>query len=211
MNKEITVATPPNKGWLDYRLNKKEMDYVWRCIENKKEFIKETLVGHISSSYKLMDRGDWFWINTIQPLVTNYNKSFNSNLGSNVPITNHHPYRMSSWWVNYQKKNEFNPIHDHNGVYSFVIWMKIPTDWKKQNINPLAATSNTSCISSFQFYYHNISGNLMPYYYKLSTQDEGTMVLFPSKLPHQVYPFYECDEERISVSGNVLLNTDVKS
>ena len=89
--------------------------------------------------------------------------------------------------------------------------MKIPTDWKKQNINPLAATANTSCISSFQFSYHNILGKCLPYYYELSPQDEGTMILFPSVLQHQVYPFYECDEERISVSGNVLLNTNVKS
>ena len=211
MNKEITVVKPPNVGWIEYKLNNQEMDYVWRCIENKKEFIKDTLVGHISSSYKLMDRGDWFWTNTIDPLVARYNESFDINLGSKVPTNNSHPYHMSSWWVNYQKKNEFNPIHDHNGVYSFVIWMKIPTDWKKQNINPLAATANTSCISSFQFSYHNILGDLLSYYYELSPQDEGTMILFPSVLRHQVYPFYECDEERISVSGNVLLNTDVKS
>ena len=211
MNKEIKVIKPPNVVWIEYKLNNQEMDYVWRCIENRKEFIKDTLVGHISSSYKLMDRGDWFWTNTIDPLVARYNESFDTNLGSKVPTNNSHPYHMSSWWVNYQKKNEFNPIHDHNGVYSFVIWMKIPTDWKKQNINPLAATANTSCISSFQFSYHDITGKCQPYYYQLSPQDEGTMILFPSVLQHQVYPFYECDEERISVSGNVLLNTDVKS
>ena len=28
-----------------------------------------------------------------------------------------------------------------------------------------------------------------------------------SKLNHQVYPFYDCEEDRISVSGNVLINT----
>ena len=109
MNKEITVVKPPNVGWIEYKLNNQEMDYVWRCIENKKEFIKDTLVGHISSSYKLIDRGDWFWTNTIHPLVARYNESFDTNLGSIVPTNNAHPYHMSSWWVNYQKKNEFNP------------------------------------------------------------------------------------------------------
>ena len=32
------------------------------------------------------------------------------------------------------------------------------------------------------------------------------MVLFPSQLRHQVYPFYNCDEERVSISGNVFIN-----
>ena len=34
---------------------------------------------------------------------------------------------------------------------------------------------------------------------------EGKMLLFPSKLMHCVYPFYNCEEPRISVAGNVWL------
>ena len=30
------------------------------------------------------------------------------------------------------------------------------------------------------------------------------MLFFPSSLSHQVYPFYECEEERITISGNVI-------
>ena len=33
----------------------------------------------------------------------------------------------------------------------------------------------------------------------------GYMVMFPSSLYHMVNPFYECDEERISISGNINL------
>ena len=43
--------------------------------------------------------------------------------------------------------------------------------------------------------------------YDLNESHEGTMLFFPAKLRHQVYPFYNCDEERISVSGNILVNT----
>ena len=28
------------------------------------------------------------------------------------------------------------------------------------------------------------------------------MVIFPSRMKHQVYPFYECEEERVSIPGN---------
>ena len=31
----------------------------------------------------------------------------------------------------------------------------------------------------------------------------GRMIIFPAGLNHQVYPFYECDEKRISISGNI--------
>ena len=53
--KEIKKIYPRNLGWLEYKLNSKEMDYVWRCIENKKENTNKTLAGNISASYDLMD------------------------------------------------------------------------------------------------------------------------------------------------------------
>ena len=40
---------------------------------------------------------------------------------------------MSALWINYQKKNEFNPPHDHDGKLSFVIYLKIPEELKKEN------------------------------------------------------------------------------
>ena len=43
------------------------------------------------------------------------------------------------------------------------------------------------------------------YTYKLSSKDEGSMLFFPSQLKHQVHPFYNCDETRISISGNIML------
>ena len=44
-------------------------------------------------------------------------------------------------------------------------------------------------------------------YYEMNPEMEGTLVFFPAKLRHAVYPFYNCDEDRISISGNIVLNT----
>ena len=205
-NKEMYAVRPNNLGWIEYRLDSQEMDYIWKCIENKKRDWRSTLAGHVSGSYELIDRGDWFFNNTLLPLCDNYAKEF-ENLGLTVGITGTHPYHLKSMWVNYQKQNEFNPLHDHSGVYSFVIWMKIPFNWKVQNSNTLAAAANNEKISTFQFQFLNILGRNLSWDYKLSTEDEGAMVFFPSGLHHQVYPFYNCDEERISVSGNISINT----
>ena len=46
--------------------------------------------------------------------------------------------------------------------------------------------------------------------YKLGKEYEGKMLFFPSKLLHQVYPFYNCDEDRISISGNININEYAK-
>ena len=207
--KEIKVISPPNIGWLEYELNSQEVDYVWKCIENKKKSIKHDLVGNISSSFSLIDRGDWFYINTIMPLIKTYKEQF-GNLGRKVPIATRHAYHLNRWWVNYQKQNEFNPIHNHTGIYSFVIWMKIPYDCKKQNQKDIARLSNSPSIGQFQFKYSTILGNGASYEYDLSPHYEGTMLFFPSLLDHQVYPFYDCDEDRISVSGNILVDINKK-
>ena len=204
--KEIKKIYPPNLGWLEYKLNSKEMDYVWRCIENKKENTNKTLAGNISASYDLMDRGDWFYTNTLLHLIKKYYEEF-GNLGRKSPIVNLHPYHLNKWWVNYQKQNEFNPIHNHTGVYSFVIWMKIPYDSKKQNLKDIARGSNNPQIGNFQFVYVDILGRSDSHAYRLSPEYEGTMLFFPAELDHMVYPFYDCDEDRISISGNIMLDT----
>ena len=203
---EVKTIYPPNIGWLEYKLNSKEMDYVWRCIENKKEKTNKILAGNISASYSLMDRGDWFWLNVISPLEMRYAAEFR-NLGEKLPTQIKHPYCLGKWWVNYQKQNEFNPVHNHSGIYSFVIWMKIPYDGRKQNQKDIARHSNTPSIGDFQFTYSNMMGKSCIETYRLSPHYEGTMLFFPSQLPHQVYPFYDCDEDRISVSGNIRLDT----
>ena len=199
---EVKTIYPPNIGWLEYKLNSKEMDYVWRCIKNKKGSTNKTLAGNISASYSLMDRGDWFWLNVISPLEMRYAEEFR-NIGQKLPTQIKHPYCLGRWWVNYQKQNEFNPVHNHGGVYSFVIWMKIPYDSEKQNQKDIARNSNTPSIGDFQFLYSNMLGETDNYNYPMNPDREGTLLFFPSQLLHQVYPFYDCDEERISVSGNI--------
>ncbi len=198
----------PNAGILEYKLSKSELDYIWKCVENKKGDIKKTLIGHITGSYELEDSNDQFFKGVLLPLIHSYGHTYRD-MGSVVPISTSHPchWIMNSWWVNYQNQGEYNPLHDHTGVYSFAMWLKIPFEWEEQNKNPLSADSNLGTISDFSFAYTDILGGIKNYVYKLSSKDEGSMVFFPSQLKHQVHPFYNCDETRISISGNVMIGT----
>ena len=205
-DEQIKAIRPQVLGWLEKKLSDKEMEYLWRCVDKRKESMKKTLAGQIHESNTLFDKGDWFWHNTLLPMCVNYAETF-GNLGANVAVNQLHPYYLRAWWVNFQKQNEFNPNHHHDGVYSFVIWMKIPTKHFEQNKNPISLKSNSSVISSFEFHHMDILGQMCRYTYEMNPKMEGTMLFFPSKLSHCVYPFYNCDEDRISISGNIGLNT----
>ena len=55
----------------------------------------------------------------------------------------------------------------------------------------------------FEFEYFDSLGSIKNYRYELSPQYEGYMVFFPASLRHCVYPFYETDEPRVSIAGNI--------
>ena len=204
-NEQIGIS-PPNVGWIQGKLNDEQMDYVWKCIENKGRDVKNTLAGQIDSSYALPDTNDWFFENVVSEYVNVYHRSFGRDSLS-IPTTLSHNLILNYWWVNYQKEGEYNPPHNHSGIYSFVIWMKIPTRYEEQNELKNSKGSNMGYNSTFQFRYNNLLGEPKGHKYKLTPEDEGTMLLFPSKLEHAVYPFYNCKEDRISVSGNIFLDT----
>ena len=201
---EIKYINPSNLGWLEYNLGSDELNYLWERVESSNESHKHKLVADIHESNILEDPDDWFFNNTVLKLCHAY-KEIYENVGSNLPISRgNYPYYMREWWVNFQHQNEFNPSHDHTGVYSFVIWLQIPTEHKEQNKdNPC----NIKLTSSFQFAYTDLVGKIRNTSYDLDKSWEGTMLFFPSKLVHQVYPFYNNDGTRISISGNVLCKT----
>ena len=114
-------------------------------------------------------------------------------------------WNLESLWVNFQRKHEFNPPHDHSGVYSFVIWMQIPTSYAEQKKLPICAElkRRRPAYPTLHFHYTNTLGRLSHFAYDMEKAAEGYIVMFPSQMLHQVFPFYENDGERISISGNI--------
>ena len=116
--------------------------------------------------------------------------------------------RLHDMWVNFQKKGEFQPVHNHTGMFSFVIWMDIPYDWKDEAKLPFAKVRANDLPSggNFSFVHSNntcrsVSGHVI----QMSPEMNGYCCFFPSDLCHMVYPFYTSDKEKISISGNITL------
>ena len=197
---------PNTIGWLEIKLDDVQMNHLWDCCKDHKGNAKPGLAGNISNSQSIVDKDNWFWDNVLMDCLKTYAEEF-ENIGDDFPTMIPHPYFLNSFWVNYQKENEFNPLHKHTAaVYSFVVWMKIPTDFEDQRKLEIAK-SNTNSISNFCIDYKDILGQEMGHIYAMSSKLEGIMLFFPSQLHHTVYPFYNCDDDRISISGNIILDS----
>ena len=110
-------------------------------------------------------------------------------------------------WVNFQKKHEYNPIHNHDGVYSFVIWYQIPFTFKDELKYHYGSSDLNKCLHG-RFHFlspnpFNSKANIMSYDLDIDKSKEGYIAIFPSTLSHTVYPFYSSDEYRITRAGNI--------
>ena len=205
------------------------MDKLWEFISKSKEeerndgappyktvgsVVSHILAGNISRSLVLNDIDNWFFDNVLIPLIGKYNTEFPEShaakfhkmTGSDHKIFSGNekaPYVLESFWVNFMKQHEFNPVHNHTGLWSFNIFMKIPYDWKEQYELPHIKASNSPSAGNFEFLYTDILGDIKGYVYRLDPTCEGLMLFFPSEMRHLVYPFYNCEEERITISGNI--------
>jgi hypothetical protein len=204
------------KLWIDTRLNNEEMDFLWKCIsEENKEKWNNGLAGNISKSELIQDKDNWFHENVLQDpteklFYQNWDAYYRYHILKEDPLPK---FKLNSFWVNYMKQHEFNPLHYHEGLFSFVVFMKIPTHWKEQHALPFVAHSNSSVASDFAFVWSEKghSDRILRENFPLSSEDEGRMLFFPAFLQHEVFPFYGTEEERVTISGNIVLEDLNKS
>ena len=129
----------------------------------------------------LLDRvnGIWDWVYTTCPWEFNKTKDITRFI------------RLHNLWVNYQKKDQYNPVHVHSGVVSFVIFVDIPYGPEERN--------NFYSDGAFQ-----LEKEVLP----VDSSWNGTLLMFPSTTNHAVYPFRSTEKERTTVSGNIAWNVE---
>ena len=216
----VRLSKNTEKLWIDTRLNEVQMDFLWDVIsteENNSDGVdwKENAGGNVSRC-DIKDKDNWFYETVLKKLTERmfcwdwdaYRK-YIVDQEESLP-----EFELQRLWVNYQKKYDHVPIHNHNhgALFSFVVFMKIPTYWKEQHVLPLQMKSDIITLDSasdFQFVWseEKDSQKIVFSNFLLSPEDEGRILFFPSFLYHQVYPFYGTteSEERITISGNIQL------
>ena len=175
-----------------FTLLKKECDTV--LVEN--ETFKSGLTDASAPSHIYVENVDVLQKlkNHIFFLTDVYKKQFMVDPSNTRTITKFLPFGFDRPWINYQKKFDFVPNHVHEGVFSYTIWINIP--FKNEG----------KYAGNFAFAYNSIEGLTRT---EIIEPTAGKMILFPSKIYHQVYPFYTSDEYRISISGNVSLDSEI--
>ena len=109
-------------------------------------------------------------------------------------------FQIIKSWIVRQFKNEYNPIHYHTGDISGVGYLKVPnnigeTIQKNKKINHngklilIDGSKKLFCSPTYAI-----------------TPQVGDFYLFPSYLMHSVYPFFNTEEERRSVSFNAIID-----
>jgi hypothetical protein len=164
----------------------------------------DELVGNIEHEYNLKESNKYVE-NLILPYINEYEKQFKylediHVLNKNLPLGFDKPA-----WVNFMRKHEFNPIHKHSGIFSFVIWIDIPYSIEDEMKQDYCKSSKIPVPGHFEFLYTNTMGEIASYYIPADKTYNNTLIIFPANLKHGVYPFATSDGVRISVSGNYKL------
>jgi hypothetical protein len=167
------------------------------------------LVGNIEREYMITES-----VPQLEILINDAAHQYMESYG--IPSTPRRKYKFlitpnpgtPAVWVNFQKKHEFNPIHDHIGLLSFVIFVKIPYYLSEENKNPSSVNSSAPRAGVLAFHYVDqyAHGGVSTHNLSIDKSFEGKMIIFSSGLKHSVTPFFTSEEYRITISGNIILD-----
>ena len=157
---------------------------VEKIINNKKNINKndysKKLVGEVSQEIQLS-----------QGFIKKNICSFiNKKISEYLKIIKKKKYKkikIKSFWVVRQFKNEYNPVHYHDGDISGVGYLQIPKNINK-SIKKTKVNGTIDFINGTRSFLSNSIYNHIP--------KVGDMILFPNYLMHVVYPFSIKGERR---------------
>jgi hypothetical protein len=191
-NPGITLSSIPDHIYSAIMKEAHEIQSSWSSYERW----GEGLVGNMEKQYKLTKS-----VSSLEPFLNQMCKEYTKHWNW---FYKEGDFKLDQLWINFQQKNEFNPIHHHSGTFSFVCWLKIPYNLDNELNAPHVKDSNAKVASTFQFVYTNILGGIGIDTAYVDQDWEKKIIVFPASLSHCVHPFSTCDGYRISISGNLV-------
>ena len=184
---KITIIKIPKK--IVDKINK-EVDNI---LLDKKKVTKsdysKKLVGQVKQEIELSH--NFIKKNLIKFIGDNVKKYIKKCTNKNIKKIN-----LKNLWVVRQFKNEYNPIHFHNGNISGVGYLKIPKNLTKSQ-KKIKTNGTIDFIHGSKSFLNKSLFNHKP--------KVGDLILFPNYLMHTAYPF-NMDGERRSFSFNIDLD-----
>ena len=175
INNEIDQIIKNKNNLKKYDYSKKVVGQVYQEIQLSKNFINKNLKMYINKS------------------ISDYLKKTLNKKTKYINIKN--------CWVVRQFKNEYNPVHFHDGDISGVGYLKIPKKitYSKKKIK---TNGTIDFINGSKSFMQNSVHNHVP---KI-----GDLILFPNNLMHTAYPFL-VNGERRSFSFNIKIDSKISN
>jgi len=197
----------PNFGFLEIKFGYKELEPIIKEISQmtqnnfmSAEKSNNELVGHIQKEFKLTESRNHL-DSIVRPFCLEYDRIYNYLQNINI-LNDPANVELGTVWVNFQKRHEFNPVHWHKGVFSFVLWIDIPFANSDEIEVDSVKDAAINIPGNFQFLYQNTLGQICTHSIPADKEYNYRMILFPATMRHAVYPFSTVDSSRISVAGN---------
>jgi|TARA_R110000744_G_scaffold337414_1_gene442646 hypothetical protein len=212
----IKVYQPWSAPLLHFRLSDEQIEDLLEITDlaledkNTKSY-NDKLAGEIEGEWEIPDYEDLSEVLNLPTISSQYFQVLASqNLieieGENTTMSQHlalfaqnlDKSILISAWFNDQKDDEYNPAHDHTGVLSGVLYLKIPEylpSRKHHNADGSIVFISNECKTD----------GIMTNSTLLLSPEVGDLFLFSSSLKHQVYPFRTADKKGIrrSLSFNM--------
>tara|TARA_B100000795_G_scaffold125296_1_gene93504 strand:+ start:423 stop:1013 length:591 start_codon:yes stop_codon:yes gene_type:complete len=182
-----------SKGKLSKKIIKKINNFINKTSVSKKNNYSSKLASQIKDEIKLSN----FFIkkNLLKELKKNIKEYLIKSEVSSIK-----DIQIINVWVIKQFKNEYNPIHYHEGQVSGVGYLRIP---KNMNQNKMVVNKKIKTNGTIDF----VNGQknfLCKSIYNLNPK-VGDLLIFPNYLMHSAYPF-NVDGERRSFSFNAKIS-----
>ena len=165
--------------------------------------------GQLAGRIKKQTHLDDVISDTVKVQILNHCSTFyEKTAGVKIPLESIH---LDSIWSNIQEAREYNPIHQHTGNFSFVIYtrndledLSVEELQDNEYDNKIVDHDNQKPLAGLIELFYG-EGNWMNWTSFTHVPKRGDILIFPSWLRHTVYAHYEAGKIRISVAGNVSL------
>ena len=163
--------------------------------------------GQLAGRIKKQTHLDDVISDTVKVQILNHCSTFyEKTAGVKIPLESIH---LDSIWSNIQEAREYNPIHQHTGNFSFVIYtrndledLSVEELQDNEYDNKIVDHDNQKPLAGLIELFYG-EGNWMNWTSFTHVPKRGDILIFPSWLRHTVYAHYEAGKIRISVAGHV--------
>ena len=199
----------PNYGVLECELEDKDIDYLWKLVHKyargaKWEGNRLLSIDNIDDKqFFISDDEGLFQNEVLMPAAQSYFETYGTPF--KLKSTHYHLPTFSRFWCRVSQDGDYQSIHDHQGIFTFVVWLKIPFEGEEERQVQAGFRPEAS---DFVLIYPDTCGQLMKKHYRLNPHMDGMMIFFPSDMNHLVYPHFTTEEWRISIAGDIALNSN---